>query len=173
MKKVLLFLKKELLELLPPTIFFFLVFQVMSFARGLLAEEYGITLASATSDFIAAILIGKSILIVDAFPILKWFHQKRLIYTVLWRILFYLLIVMVFQIIEGLIPLISEYGSVSSAVDQGIKKINWNHFWAIHIILLLFISIYTFATAIIGILGRKEFFKLFFSEKFKSDNSNF
>jgi len=169
MKKVLLFLKKEFLELLPPTIFFFLVFQIMTFARSLLAKEYGITLASATSDFIGAIIVGKSILIVDALPILKWFHQKRLIYTVLWRTFFYLLIVVFFQFIEELIPLSSKYGTVSSALANIFKEIRWDHFFAIHIILLLFIIIYTLITAIIEAVGRKEFIEIFFSEKIQSD----
>ena len=173
MKKTLLFLKKEFLELLPPTIFFFLIFQVMTFARSLLAKEYGITLASATSDFIGAIIVGKSILIVDALPMLKWFHQKRLIYTVLWRIFFYLLIVVLFEFIEGLIPLISKYGSVSSALTYGFREIRWDHFFAIHLILLLFIIIYTLITAVIEAVGRKEFLKIFFGEKIKSNSKSY
>ena len=58
MKKTLLFLKKEILELLPPTIFFFLVFQVIAFARSLLVKEYGLTLAATTSAIIGAIIVS-------------------------------------------------------------------------------------------------------------------
>jgi hypothetical protein len=171
MKKTLLFLKKEILELLPPTIFFFLVFQVMSFARGLLVKEYDLTLSSTTSAFIGAIIVGKSILIVDALPMLKWFHQKRLIYTVLWRIFFYLLIVVIFQFLETLIPLISKYGSISSAIDHIFEEIRWDHFFAIHVILLLFIIIYALITAVVETIGRKEFIKIFFGKNDKVGSS--
>jgi len=163
MKKTFLFLKKEILELLPPTIFFFIVFQVMDFAKGLIEKEYGVSVASTTSAAIGSLIVGKSILLVDALPMLKWFHEKRLIYSVLWRILFYLLIVTLFEFIEGLIPLISKYGSFSSGLKHNFNEIKWDHFLAIHIILLLFIIIYTIVTAVVETIGRKQVRKLFFS----------
>ena len=164
MNKTLLFLKKEILELLPPTIFFFVVFQVIYFTRGLLAKEYAVTFTSTTSAIIGALIVGKSILLIDALPILKWFRQTRFIYTILWRIFFYLLIVVLFQFIEDLIPLISKFGSFSSAIGQYFEKMNWNHFLAIHIILLLFVIIYALISGAVEVIGRKEFFRIFFGK---------
>lgn len=162
MSKAISWLKKELLELLPPMIFFFIVFIVMDIAKGLIERELGMTIASTSSAFIGALIVGKSILIVNALPMLKWFHKKRLIYTVLWRIFFYLLIVVVFQFIEELIPLISTYGSFADALEKLFEEIKWDHFIAIHILLLMFIIIYTLVTAIVETFGRKEVRKLFF-----------
>jgi hypothetical protein len=164
MKKTLLFLKKEILEMLPPTIFFFLVFHVLAFIKRLLIGEFGISLADTSAATIGALVVGKSILIVDALPILKWIHQTRHIYTILWRILFYLIIVTLFQFIEGLIPFISKYGSISAAIEHLLEEIKWNHFVALRIILLLFIVIYTLIASIIESVGRKEFFKIFFGK---------
>ncbi len=170
MNKTLMFLKKEILELLPPTIFFFVVFQIITFVRGLLAKEYGMTFSSTTSAIIGALIVGKSILLVDALPMLKWFHQSRLIYTILWRIFFYLLIVVLFQFIEDLIPLISKFESLPLAFENYFEKMNWDHYWAIHIILSLFIIIYTLITAVVEAVGRNEFFNIFFGKNNKTKN---
>ena len=164
MKKTLLFLKKEILEMLPPTILFFVVIQVIIFVKSLLEKEYAVTLTSTTSAAIGALIVGKSILLVDALPILKWFRQTRFIYTILCRIFFYLLIVALFQFIEDLIPLISKFGSLSSAIGQYFEKMNWNHFLAIHIILLLFVIIYALISGAVEVIGRKEFFRIFFGK---------
>lgn len=169
MNKTILWLKKELLELLPPMIFFFIVFLVMTIVKGLIEKELGVTIASTSSAAIGALIVGKSILLVNALPMLKWFHEKRLIYTVLWRIFFYLLIVMLFQFIEDLIPLISTYGSFSKALDHFFKETNWDNFLAIHILLFLFIIIYTIVTAVVEAFGRKQVRELFLSSSKKPE----
>ena len=169
MSKIITWLKKELLELIPPMIFFFIVFIVMDIAKGLIERELGITIASTSSAAIGALIVGKSILLVNALPMLKWFHEKRLIYTVLWRIFFYLFIVVFFQFIEELIPLISTYGSFSSAKEHLFKEIKWDHFLAIHILLLLFIIIYTVVTSIVEAFGRKQVRQLFFGQTKKPE----
>ena len=66
MKKALIFLKHEFLEMLPPTIFFFVVFHIIAFMRVLMAEQYGITITSSASATIGALIVGKSILVANA-----------------------------------------------------------------------------------------------------------
>jgi hypothetical protein len=82
MKKVLKFLQVEFLEMLPPTIFFLVVFHIIAVTRALMAEEYGITIASSVSATIGALIVGKSILIADALPFFNRFRQKKSIYNV-------------------------------------------------------------------------------------------
>jgi hypothetical protein len=165
MKKVLIFLKHEFLEMLPPTIFFFVVFHILAFIRALMAKQYGITISAATTATIGALIVGKSILIVDALPLCDWFSQKRLIYNVGWRVFLYLIIVLLFQFLEELIPLISKYGAISTAREHLIEEIKWPRFWATHIILIVFIAFYNAATAVIGAIGRNKFLEIIFSPK--------
>lgn len=68
MKKLLHILKHEFLKVLPPTIFFFVILHIALFNRSLMAEQYGITINSSISATIAALIVGKVILITDAFP---------------------------------------------------------------------------------------------------------
>jgi hypothetical protein len=151
--------------MLPPTIFFFVVFHVIALTRTLMAKQYGITIASSAAATIGAFIVGKSILIADALPFVNWFRQKRLIYNVAWRTLLYVILVLLFQFLEELIPLISKYGAVSTASEHLIEEIIWPRFWATHILLIVFLGIYNVATEGIEAIGRQEFLKILFSSK--------
>ena len=163
MKKFLSILKKEFLELLPPFIFFAFVFHILTLVESLMAKASGFSYQATTTALIGAVLVSKSILIVDALPMLKFKEGKKLIYPITWRVLFYIIIVVIFQFIEDLIPLLSKSASFSNAVDQFFLKIKWDHFWAVHIVLFLFLVIYTMINAIIDILGTNKFLAIFFS----------
>ena len=162
MKKVLTFLKREFLELLPPTIFFLVVFHIFGFMRVLIGEQDGITITSSATATIGALIVGKSILIADALPLFNWFRQKRLIYNVAWRIFMYAMIALLLQLLEELIPIISKYGTISMVSEQFLEGINWSKFWASHILLIVFLAVYSLATAVIGAIGRDKFVEIFF-----------
>ena len=128
MKKALLFLKHEFFELLPPTIYFFVVFHIIVFTRALMAEQYGITGLSSAAATIGALIVGKSILIADALPFCNWFRQKRLIYNIAWKTFLYVIIALLFQFLEELIPIISIYGAILTASEHLIEEIKWPRF---------------------------------------------
>jgi hypothetical protein len=165
MKKILIFLKHEFLEMLPPTIFFFVAFHVIAFTNALMAKQYGIPISSSVAATIGALIVGKAILITDALPFVNWFRQKRLIYNVAWRTFLYVILVLFFQIFEELIPLISKYGAVSTASEHLIEEITWPRFWTTHIYLLVFLVIYNVATGVIDAIGRQEILNILFSSK--------
>ncbi len=165
MKKVFIFLKHEFLEMLPPTIFFFVVFHIIAFTRALMAKQYGINISSSVTATIGALIVGKSILIADTLPFVNLFRQKRLIYNVIWKTFLYLLIVLLFQFIEELIPLISKYGAISTASKHLIEETKWLRFLATHILLIMFLAVYNVATGVIGAIGRDKFLEIFFSSK--------
>lgn len=165
MKKTLLFIKKELLEMLPPTVFFFVMFNIVLVIRTIMAEEYDIAVASAAATAILALIFGKSILIADALPLFNWFRERRLIHNIVWRLFLYLSIVLAFQFLEELIPLISKYETISIASEHLIEEIDWPRFWTSHIIMAVLLLFYILATEVIRVIGRKEFIKMMFSSK--------
>lgn len=160
MKKVLLFLKKEILELIPPTIFFYIAFSVQSLMRNLAADQYNITLMEYASTFIAALIVAKSILIVDMLPFARKVGSKHLIVNVIWKIFLNITVVMLFRGLEKFIPMISESGGLAEAGRQTIENFIWPQFWLTLIVHILFLVIYGNVTALIHVLGRKRFFHL-------------
>lgn len=163
MHKTLIFLKNELLELLPPFLFFMVVFHVLSLMRTVLEAQYNITAFSTASATIAALVVGKSILLANALPMFHWFGKRRLIYNVLWRIALYMLIILLFQYLEELIPLWSKYGSPGSAQNHLVAAFNGAHFWISHVVLLMFVTFYTLAADLVAALGARQSLNLFLS----------
>lgn len=168
MIKTLAFIKKEFLEMLPPTIFFFVVFEVTVLIRSLIGNEPDFSMTTTSTAIIGALIVGKSILIADALPLFEWFKKNRLILNVLWRIVLYMGFVLVFQILEELIPLVSKYGGLGAAFTHLVDEVHWPRFFATHIILLVFLSFYSFATALISVIGIDRSWEILFGRNSKS-----
>ena len=165
MNKAITFIKKEFLEMLLPTIFFFVVFHVVLFTRALMAKEYGLSMTSSAAALIGALIVGKSILIADALPFVNLFSRRRLIFNIAWRTCLYLSFVVFFQFLEELIPMISKYGSISTASEHFVEEMKWHQFWATNILFVLFLIFYNFATAAVEVIGRNELIETFFGSR--------
>jgi hypothetical protein len=61
-------LKEEFLALLPPTIFFFVALHIVAFVCVLMLKETGISPQSSISVAVAALILGKAVLIADMLP---------------------------------------------------------------------------------------------------------
>src|SRR2546429_4559740 len=92
MTKLATTLKKEFFELLPPTIFFFVALHIVAFVRVLMLKKTGIAPSSSISIAVAALILGKAVLIADMLPFINRFPHKPLMYNVAWKTLIYLLI---------------------------------------------------------------------------------
>src|SRR5207237_10732063 len=85
-------LKKEFFELLPPTIFFFIALHIVAFVRVLMLKGTGIAPVSTISIAVAALILGKAVLIADMLPMINRFPNKPLIYNIAWKTVIYLLL---------------------------------------------------------------------------------
>src|SRR5437016_6869015 len=103
MTKVFGKLKEELFELLPPTIFFFVALHIVAFVRVLMLKGTGISPLSSMSIAVAALILGKAVLIADLLPIVNRFPNKPLIYNVAWKTVIYLLMATLIHYLERLI----------------------------------------------------------------------
>ena len=162
MSKFLAILKKEFFEMLPPTIFFLVVFQAVILARSVLVSESDFTMTTASAALIGALVVGKSILIADALPLFNWYREPKLIYNIVWRMFLYLTVVLIFQILEELIPLISKLGGLLPALQNFASEVNFPRFWATHLVFALFLMLWSFITALIEIIGREQLLQTLF-----------
>lgn len=155
-------LKHEIVEAIPPAIFFFIAFQVIAFTHALNQGETGVALSTFISATIAALVVAKVVLIVDLVPFVNQFPNKPLIYNVAWKTTIYVVAALVVRILEELIPLIGPAGGVGAALDQLLEEVVWHHFWAIHILLVTLFAFYCSLREIGRILGRRELLRMFF-----------
>ena len=85
MNKGLTMVKNEFLELLPPTIFFFIAIGLLMLTKRLVLKQYDIHVSDFAVVVVGALIIGKVVLIADHFSFVDKYPGKPLIYNVLWK----------------------------------------------------------------------------------------
>src|SRR5947207_11217354 len=162
MSKVSSKLKKEFLALLPPTIFFFVALHIVAFIRVLMLKDTGISPLSSVSIAVAALILGKAVLLADMLPLINRFPNKPLIYNVAWKTVIYLLISAVIHYLERLIDFWRETGGFVAGNQKLLSEIVWPHFWAIQIILFVLIAAYCMVHELVRVVGREKVLRIFF-----------
>jgi hypothetical protein len=162
MTKLSTMLKKEFFELLPPTIYFFVALHIVAFVRMLMLKGTGIAPSSSISIAVAALIMGKAVLIADMLPLINKFPNKPLVYNVVWKTLIYLLISVVIHYLERLIDFWRETGSFIAGNEKLLSVIIWPHFWAIQIILFVLISMYCMMHELVRVIGKEKTLRIFF-----------
>ena len=71
--------KEEFLAVLPPTIFFFIALHLVAFVRVLINKGTGLAPLSTISIAVAALILGKAVLIADMLPIINRYPEQPLI----------------------------------------------------------------------------------------------
>src|SRR2546429_4272587 len=135
-------LKEEFFALLPPTIFFFVALHIVGFVRVLMLKGTGISPVSTISIAVAALILGKAVLVADMLPMVNRFPNKPLIYNVAWKTLIYLLMATLIHYVERVIDFWRQTGSFIAGNQKLVAEIVWPHFWAIQIILCVLIVMY-------------------------------
>ena len=85
-------LKEEFFALLPPTIFFFVALHIVALIHSLMLKAEGIPPLTSVSVAVAALLLGKAVLIADMLPAINRFPERPLIYNVVWKTAIYMLV---------------------------------------------------------------------------------
>src|SRR5438874_8850899 len=155
-------LKKEFFELLPPTIFFFVALHIVAFVRVLMLKGTGISPTSSISIAVAALILGKAVLIADLLPMINCFPNKPLIYNVAWKTLIYLLVATLIHYLERLVDFWRQAGALVAGNEKLLAEIVWPHFWAIQIILLVLIVMYCTMHELVRVIGREKVLRIFF-----------
>ena len=155
-------LKEEFFKLLPPTIYFFVALHIVAFVHVLMLKRTGISPSSSISIAIAALILGKAVLIADMLPMINRFPNKPLIYNVAWKTLIYWLISAVIHYLERLIDFWRQAGGLVAGNQKLLAEIIWPHFWAIQILLFVLIAMYCMMHELVRVMGREKVMRIFF-----------
>ena len=162
MNRVLEKVKEEFLEILPPTAFFFVALHVVAVIRALMARGTPYQPLSTFEIGIAALILGKSVLIADLLPAINRFPNRPLIYNVAWKTAIYLVMATAIHYCERIVHFGREAGSLSAGFDTMLAQIVWPHFWAIEILMLVLILMYCTSRELIRVIGREKVIQIFF-----------
>src|SRR5580765_6731700 len=161
MSKLSTTLKKEFFELLPPTIYFFVALHIVAFVRVLMLEKTGIVPSSSISIAVAALILGKAVLIADMLPFINRFPHKPLIYNIAWKTVIYLLLSAVIHYLERLVDFWRETGGFIAGNEKLLSEIIWPHFWAIQIILFVLNAMDCTMHELVRAIGKEMALRIF------------
>jgi len=164
MNKIVEKLKEEFLAVLPPTIFFFIALHIVGLVRVLMTEGTGLPVTSSAQIALAALIIGKAVLLADLWPPINRFPEKPLVYNIVWKTVIYYVVASFIHYLERLYDFGKEAGGIVAGNERLLSEIVWPHFWALQIILLVVILNYCVIRELGRVLGEKRMIRMFFQQ---------
>ena len=160
-------LMHEFRKLLPPTIFFFLGFNLILFSKRLLLADYLIQFSGFFLATTAALVVGKVVLIADTMPFLRRFDKAPLAQPILFKTVVYSLLVSAARLIEAFIHYLIQGGSVGGGgfLDEILGSFSWDHFIVTQMWVFVLFLIYVTASEINELIGDGELFKILFTRR--------
>jgi hypothetical protein len=155
-------LKEELEAVVPPVIFFFVALHIVALVRTLMLEGTGIPVNTAVSITVAALILGKAVLLADHLPIINRYPQKPLMYNIIWKTAIYTLVSIFIHYLERLFDFWRHTGSIAGANRKLLAEMVWAHFLAVQIILVVMIFSYCTMRELIRVIGRRRVMEIFF-----------
>lgn len=171
MRKLFAKIREEIEALLPPTIFFFVALHLVAIFRVLMLKGTGIALGTTMSVTVAALILGKAVLVADLMPFINRYPDKPLVYNVVWKTAIYLLIAMLLHYLERLVDFWREAGGFVAGNQKLLAEIVWPHFWAIQILLLVLILMYCTMREFVRVIGADRVRRMFFGPLQKTQAS--
>lgn len=162
MSKLTARIRKEFLALLPPTIFFLVALHIVALMRILMLKGTGIPFRTSVSVTVAALILGKAVLIADLLPFINRFPRKPLIYNVVWKTAIYMLVAAAVTYLERLIDFTRRAGGVAAGHRKLLSEMVWPHYCAVQILLLLLILMYCTTRELVRMIGADKVRRMFF-----------
>jgi len=87
--RLLAFVIEEFRELVPPTVFFAVGFNLIALTTNLILADYLLNLGSFMVATVTALVVGKSVLLANAMPFLRRFDTAPMIQPILFKAIVY------------------------------------------------------------------------------------
>jgi hypothetical protein len=160
------FLLHEFLEMLPPTIFFFIGFNLIVLTTNLILADYSLAVGNFMLATAAALVVGKSVLVANAMAVLRRYDRGPVIEPILFKTIFYWAIVFIARLLEHFIRFwLIEHNPISEFLPHMAATFSWHRFAAIQIWILVLFLIYVTATELNHLFGEGELGRILFTHR--------
>jgi len=163
--RLLAFVVKELKEVLPPTVFFAAGFNLIVLTIDLILADYLSSFANFMIATMAALVVGKSVLVANAIRVLRRFDTAPVIQAVLFKTIFYWAVVFLVRFLEKLGEYFFAGGTLRGIPEYVSTHFTWHRFAAIQIWIFVLFLIYTSASELNSLLGEGVLRKIFFARR--------
>lgn len=164
--RIVLRILHEAREAVLPTLFFFIGFNFIVLTTNLLVAQYLVAVSNFMLATIAALAVGKAVLVANNLPIIRLFDRAPLIQPILFKTFIYWIIVFIARLLERFIHFVILEGN--SPRDFGAHLAatsSWSRFLAISLWLFMLFLIYVTASEFSQLFGRGEIRRLMFTAR--------
>ena len=155
----------EWLEMLPPTIFFFVGFNFIVLTTNLLVAQYLVAVSNFMLATLAALVVGKAVLVANKMSLLRRYDPAPLIKPILYKTAFYWVVVFLVRLLERFVHFAAEGNSPSDFPSYLVNTFSWHRFSAISLWIMALFLIYVTATEFSHLFGPGELRRLFFTSR--------
>jgi hypothetical protein len=146
----------EMKSVIPPTLFFMMAFNLLVLTVALMARGQGGSVVSHAAATVAALVVGKAVLVADHLPFFNRFPEKPLIWNTLWKAGLYWVVTLIFRLAEKLLSAATHGYGFTEGVAEELAAFSWPRFWAVQIWLAILFVIYAFVRELVRALGRER-----------------
>jgi hypothetical protein len=148
---------RELREILPPTVFFFIGFNLIVLTTNLILADYLAAFSNFTLATAAALIVGKAVLVANAMPLIRRYDRAPLIRPILFKTIFYWAVVFVVRLLEHFVEFwLVEHHPIGTFLPHMVTTFDWHRFAAIQIWILVLFLIYVTASELKHLFGERE-----------------
>jgi hypothetical protein len=147
---------------LPPTIFFFVGFNLILWTKRLILEEHGIDFSGFFTATVAAMLVGKAVLVTDNLPFMRRFDGAPMIRPILFKSAIYWVCVLIVRLAEGLVHFLAGGGALAEFPNYLVERFSWSRFLSIQLWLMVLFLVYVTIHELNTLFGDGELYRLFF-----------
>src|SRR6516162_3310141 len=146
----------EAREALPPTIFFFIGFNFIVLTTNLLVAQYLVAVSNFMLATMAALVVGKAVLVANKMSLLRRYDRAPLIQPILYKTAFYWVIVFLARLLERFVHFAFEGNPPRDFPSYLITTFSWHRFLAISLWILVLFLIYVTASEFSHLFGPGE-----------------
>jgi hypothetical protein len=158
------FLLREFLEILPPTIFFIIGFNLIVFTTNLILADYGAQFASFMLATAGALIVAKALLVANAMSVIRRYDRAPLIRPILFKTVFYWAAVFIARLLEHWIEyLLSRDYVFGGFLKNEIAAFSWHRFIAVQLWIFVLFLVYVTASEFNRLFGHGELRRILFT----------
>jgi hypothetical protein len=158
-------------EMAPVVLFFFVAFGLIGLLYKLFVSQYSIEFSAFSKAAVAALILGKVVLLLDWAQPGRGLERYRRIVVVVCKTIIYALAVIIVGLGERIVHSMREAGSLQSGISALIANANVDRFLGFVLLISLIVGAYLTVQEIDRAMGKGALFRLFFeppSDKAKS-----
>jgi hypothetical protein len=147
---------------LPAVIFFFIGFNLILWTQQMVLMQYGIPFSGFMVATLAALLVGKAVLVTDHMPFMRRFEGAPLIQPILFKAAIYWAVTFAVRLVDAYVHFMADGGASGAFLQHLVDRFSWPRFFMVQVWLMVLFTIYVTIHELNTLFGDGELARVFF-----------